>query len=94
MATKKTKKNTARSRENYFRVPVTMPREMNDWLERLGSEAKEQGGFKLSKCEIVRATLRALREAQSHLDVSEVRSEDTLVDRITAAFTQAKKRKR
>jgi hypothetical protein len=74
------------SRAGYYRVQATMPPELTEWLEKIGAKCKASGGYKLSKCEIIRSSLEALRYVENHLDVTEVRDEVELKKRILAAF--------
>jgi len=59
---------------------------MNDWLETLGSDSRENGGHKLTKCQIVRSLIDALRRVRQRLDIREIKSEETLTKRIIEAF--------
>lgn len=81
------------SRADYYRVQATMPRELTEWLERLGAKCKALGGYKISKCEIIRSSLEALREVEKHLDVTEVRDEVELKKRILEAFETSRKKR-
>lgn len=91
MATSKKRSLTGRSgpKSEYFRVNLTLPESLDRFLEELGTEAKAQRGYKLPKTLIMRALIRMLGELE--VDVSGVRSEDELLERMRAA---AGKRKR
>ncbi len=78
---------------DYFRIQATMPQEMSDYLEALGSRCKKLHGFKLSKCEIIRALISVLQQIHANLDLVEVKSEAVLAERILEAFTKAAKKK-
>lgn len=80
--------------DKYFRVQITMPRQLNDWMEDLGSEAKELGGFKLSKTQIVRSLIDALQQVEDKLDLTNVRDEEVLTERILDAFHRGLKKKK
>ncbi len=84
----------ATPRADYFRIQATMPQEMSDFLENLGSTSKKKGGYKLSKCEIIRALISALQSVHGSLDLIEVKSEETLAERIREAFAEAPKKKK
>ena len=86
------KKDTPRA--VYFRIQATMPKEMSDFLRSLGSRCKELDGFKLSKCEIIRSLIMCLQGVHKHLDLIEVRSEEELSKRITAAFKAVQGRRK
>lgn len=81
-------------RADYFRIQATMPQEMSDFLEQLGSTCKKRQGFKLSKCEIIRALISALQSVHGSLDLIEVKSEETLAERIREAFAEAPKKRK
>ena len=74
------------SEVNVFRMPVTVPEEVMLYLEKLSLRAKATGGKKLSNTMITRATLKALMETD--LDVSGVKTEEELTERIKQAFKQ------
>lgn len=69
---------------NVFRMPVTLPEEVMLYLEKLSLSAKATGGKKLSNTMITRATLKALMDI--NLDVSGVKTEEELVERVKEAF--------
>ena len=71
---------------NVFRMPVTLPEEVMLSLEKLSLRAKATGGKKFSNTMITRATLKALMN--TNLDVSGVRSEEELIERVKEAFKQ------
>ena len=72
------------SEVNVFRMSVTMPEEVMLYLEKLSLSAKATGGKKLSNTMITRATLKALMDI--NLDVSGVKTEEELVERVKEAF--------
>jgi hypothetical protein len=82
----KAKKNgfPSESKADYFRVSLTLPKELDDFLEKIGSEAKYNGGFKLAKTMIIRAMIRAMMQLK--IDLKNVKLEDELEDRITSAL--------
>lgn len=67
-----------------FRVPISITKEMESWLQDLSSRMKSSGGYKLPKSYIIRALLDAARNLK--IDVSEVKTEDELVKRILNAI--------
>jgi hypothetical protein len=71
------------SKENYLRVPITMPAEMFSYLESVSIKSKMTGGHKLANTEIVRACVMAMMDLD--VDVDGVRDEEELKNRIIAA---------
>ncbi|MEW6189902.1 MAG: hypothetical protein AB1466_07360 [Actinomycetota bacterium] len=76
------------SKKNYLRVPITMPEEMFSYLENLSLKSKVSGGRKLANTAIVRAAIKALM--QLDIDVTGVKDEDELKERIMEAKAQYK----
>ncbi|HDP70626.1 MAG TPA: hypothetical protein ENN38_07480 [Actinobacteria bacterium] len=79
-------------KENYIRIPITMPDDMVSYLEENSLKSKITGGHKLANTEIVRACVNAIRELG--LDYTAVKDEDDLKDRILeakAAYSAKKK---
>ena len=75
-------------KQDYFRVPITMPSDMVSFLENLGIECKKSGGHKIANTMIVRSAIRLLMDMD--LDISEVRSEEELESRIKDAAKRYK----
>ncbi|MHB8842232.1 MAG: hypothetical protein ACYC56_10710 [Candidatus Aquicultor sp.] len=78
------------SKENYLRVPITMPEEMFAYLESVSIKSKVSGGRKLANTAIVRASIMAMMDLD--IDVNGVRDEDELKERIIKAQTNHKKK--
>jgi hypothetical protein len=70
-------------KQDYFRVPITMPSDMVSYLENLGIECKKSGGHKIANTMIVRSAIKLLMDMD--LDISGVRSEEELEERIKEA---------
>ena len=85
---------TPTPKSEFFRIQATMPQSMSDFLEQLGSTCKKQHGFKLSKCEIIRALIAALQTVHGSIDLIEVKSEETLSERIREAFAKTAPKKK
>lgn len=77
---------TKPSKENIFRVPITIPEEMFDYLTKLAIRAKVTGDRKLAITEIVRAIVSACL-MESDVDFSGVKDEEELKERIKRAFS-------
>lgn len=77
------------SKENYFRVPITMPAEMVEYLDGLGMESKKTGGHKIPNTMIVRCAIRLVGRLKP--DVTNVRSEEELQERLLDACRNFKK---
>lgn len=75
-------------KQDYFRVPITMPSDMVAYLEDLGIQCKKSGGHKIANTMIVRAAIRLIMEIDP--DITEVKSEEELESR----FREAAKRYR
>jgi hypothetical protein len=70
-------------KQDYFRVPITMPSGMVSYLENLGIECKKSGGHKIANTMIVRSAIRLLMDMD--LDISGIKSEEELEKRIKEA---------
>jgi hypothetical protein len=70
-------------KQDYFRVPITMPSGMVSYLENLGIECKKSGGHKIANTMIVRSAIRLLMDLD--LDIKGVKSEEELEKRIKEA---------
>ncbi len=70
-------------KQDYFRVPITMPSGMVSYLENLGIECKKSGGHKIANTMIVRSAIRLLMDLD--LDIKGVKSEEVLEKRIKEA---------
>ena len=70
-------------KQDYFRIPITMPSGMVSYLENLGIECKKSGGYKIANTMIVRCAIRLLRDMD--LDISKVKSEEELEQRFKEA---------
>ena len=73
-------------KQDYFRVPITMPSDMVSYLEDLGIQCKKSGGHKIANTMIVRAAIRLIMELDP--DISKVKTEEELESR----FKEAAKR--
>ena len=63
-------------KQDYFRVPITMPSNMVAFLENLGIECKRAGGHKVANTETVRVLIRLLMDFD--LDLTGVKTEEEL----------------
>jgi hypothetical protein len=68
-----------------FKVHVPMDKDLVQWLENVGIEAKESGGFKLAKSVIIRACVRAVMNLPP-IDLTGVKDENELSKRIAKAM--------
>ena len=75
-------------KQDYFRVPITMPSDMVSFLENLGVECRKSGGHKIANTMIVRSLIRLLISLD--LDISGVKSEEELEKRIKDAARRYK----
>ncbi len=75
-------------KQDYFRVPITMPSSMVSFLENMGIECKRSGGHKVANTEIVRSAIRLLMDLD--IDLAAIKSEEELEDRIKDAARRYK----
>ena len=75
-------------KQDYFRVPITMPSGMVAYLENLGIECKKSGGHKIANTMLVRCAIRLLMDMD--LDLSKVKTEEELEERIKEAAKKYK----
>lgn len=75
-------------KQDYFRVPITMPSDMVAYLEDLGIQCKKSGGHKIANTMIVRAAIRLIMEIDP--DITEVKSEEELEARFKSAAKRYK----
>ena len=71
-----------------FRVPISITKGMEKWLQELSSEMKSSGGYKLPKSYVIRALLDAAM--QLDIDVVQIKTEEELVKRILKAIKHYK----
>jgi len=67
-------------KQDYFRVPITMPSDMVAYLEDLGIQCKKSGGHKIANTMIVRSAIRLLMALEP--DLSKVKTEEELESRL------------
>ncbi len=75
-------------KQDYFRVPITMPSSMVAFLENMGIECKRSGGHKVANTEIVRSAIRLLMDLD--IDLSGIKSEEELEARLKDAARRYK----
>ncbi|MDD3520124.1 MAG: hypothetical protein PHU65_02655 [Actinomycetota bacterium] len=75
-------------KQDYFRVPITMPSDMVAYLEDLGIQCKKSGGHKIANTMIVRAAIKLIMEIDP--DITEVKSEEELEIRFKNAAKRYK----
>lgn len=71
-----------------FRVPISIRKDTEFWLQDLSNRMKASGGYKLPKSYIIRALLDAMKSLD--LDISGVKTEDELAKRILSAIRRYK----
>ena len=67
-------------KQDYFRVPITMPSDMVAYLEDIGMQCKKSGGHKIANTMIVRSAIKLLMELEP--DISKVKTEEELESRL------------
>jgi len=78
----------ARKTKRDFVINVTLPVELDRFLQQLGAEAWEQGGAKLQKTKIMRALAKVLRELRQagKLNLKGVEGEADFEEKLREAF--------
>ena len=71
-------------KSEYIRVNLTLPDELDRVLQKLGSDARATGGYKIPKTMIMRALIRVLMTLD--IDPSGVKTEDEFLDRVLNAI--------
>ena len=71
-----------------FRVPISITKGMDSWLQDLSSRMKASGGYKLPKSYILRSLIDAIMELK--VDVIGVKTETELKKRILKAIKEYK----
>lgn len=71
-------------RKGLFRIPLSITKEMESWLQSLSSEMKATGGYKLPKSYILRSLINAMMKLK--IDVSGVKTEAELEKRFSDAI--------
>ena len=75
-------------KQDYFRVPITMPSDMVAYLEDLGIQCKKSGGHKIANTMIVRSAVKLVMELDP--DISGVKTEEELESRLKEAAKRYK----
>lgn len=75
-------------KQDYFRVPITMPSDMVAYLEDVGMQCKKSGGHKIANTVIVRSAIRLVMELDP--DISAVKTEEELESRLKEAAKRYK----
>ena len=86
--TKQTGRFRSDVRKDLFRVPISITKDMETWLQDLANKMKESGGYKLPKSYVIRGLLDAAMNLK--IDVSGVKSEDELKERLLEAIKKHK----
>ncbi len=78
----------SRLKKSTISSSITLTKENIDFLDSLSKKGRYSNGIKLSKSSIVRALLSISKELE--IDVSNVKNQDELKDRIIEAFCKYK----
>ncbi|MDD5409647.1 MAG: hypothetical protein PHC71_06120 [Candidatus Omnitrophica bacterium] len=73
-----------------FRVPISITKDMEKWLQNLSNSMKSTGGYKLPKSYIIRALLDAVMHL--NIDPTEVKTEEELAKRVLKAIKNYKQK--
>ena len=71
-------------RKGLFRIPVSISKDTESWLQTLSNEMKATGGYKLPKSYLLRSLLNAVMKLK--VDVSGVKTETELEKRFSDAI--------
>lgn len=71
-------------KKDLFRVPISITKEMEIWLQDLSNRMKASGGYKLPKSYVIRSLLDAAMKLK--IDIAGVKTEDELKKRILEAI--------
>lgn len=81
------RKSTGRKdKSKHFRAELTLPESLDSFLSEFGRESRSTGGYKLAKTEIIRALIKVLMKLNKQIDITGVKDEDELVERIMSAI--------
>lgn len=72
----------------HLRAELTIAEPLDKFLGEFGEYSRKSGGYKLPKTEIIRALIRVLMKL--NVDVTGVKDEDELVERIMKAVKKGK----
>ena len=75
-------------RKDLFRVPISITKEMESWLQEFSNTMKATGGYKLPKSYVIRSLLGAIMKLK--IEVQGVRTEEELAKRIISAIKRYK----
>lgn len=75
-------------KQDYFRVPITMPSGMVAFMENFGIECKRAGGHKVANTEIVRSLIKLLMDLD--VDLNSIKTEEELEARLKDAARRYK----
>lgn len=80
-------------KSKYLMINVTLSHELDEFLQRVGNQARKTGGFKLPKTMLLRGLARVLRELvdSDMVDVSGIMTEDQFVSALREAVGLKKK---
>lgn len=76
------------NKNNYFKITLTIPEELDNLLVEVGQTARSRGGHKLPKTLIIRSLIRLLKELPVNLD--EVKTEDQFLEKLRSAIISIK----
>ena len=76
--------NSRSSADNYIRLNLTLPDELDRMLQEFGSDARAAGGYKIPKTMIIRALIRLLMTLE--VDLNDVKTEEDLLRSLLLAI--------
>lgn len=74
--------------KDLYRIPLTVTKEMEDWLYNLSKKLRDCGGYKLPKTYILRALIGAIMKLD--IDLNNIKDEKELEKRIIDAIKKYK----
>jgi hypothetical protein len=73
-------------KSSYDRISLTLPAQLNEWLHQFALEIKKSGGYKLPKTLIIRSFIRAIKESNIKIDLSDIKDDQTkgIADKVSS----------
>jgi hypothetical protein len=78
-------KGLPRERGEYRKVTVTLPKDLEDFLDSVRKKIRDRTGRSITRTEIIRATLELIRERKIDFD-ADIKDEEGLLKVLKRAF--------
>ncbi len=80
------KKEGRPEKGTYRKYTIHLTDRSDEILEGLQKMVRESGGYRISKSELIRASIDLLNSAKRKIEWNDIRSEEDLIDRLKAAM--------